>query len=808
MILTRVSFILLIFLLQYPPCLLVGETESTAKLRFSPSPIVYGVSPLGAQTGTTTLITVEGINLEDSPRLIFSQSGVQARILGIERLPNPPYQTPRQRLKFYLDVDLEAKLGSHGFRIKTRYGTSNWISFALGKYSHVEETSPNGTSQDSQKVDLPVTVQGLVERGGRGDFFRFQARAGQELVFHVEAASLGSRLDSVLEFLDHRGILLAQNDNFFPDTRDSVLAVPCPRNGEYQIRISDRGGRGGRSFAYRLTMGEIPLLTGVFPLGVRRGRLRKARIKGDNLGTETLISLDGRQSISSKDHLQLGVQTPLGQTLNTQNIALGEVPEILETEPNNRPTKAQTLPVPVTVNGIVGSRNDQDLFRFPATRDKVLVLEVQARRLSSPLDSVVQILDLSGKPIPRAILRALSEDFHDTALRAGSLLLNRFGLENSTSYLPLDFVFLDRRELIRLDRSIRRADHFSVAQGILGQRLSWLGTDPQNHPSHGSVHKVQILPYDTLVKEDFLPNFTLYYRNDDGGPLHGKDSYLLFSPPEDGEYLLQLEDLENKGSDRHSYRLTIRPAQPDFELFLDDGFLLYVDGRASGARNPNVPRGGSVPLTVSAARLEGFNGPIQVKVEGLPPGFHATEGIIRPQELVTTLVLSANETAMEPSELVDLRVVGLATIGGHIIKRKAWDPLEPLNLVSLVPHAPIVPWLEPADPIIRSGESIQLTINIQRRYGFNLDVPFILQNRPAGIWIEDSGSNGIVISKGETSRTLTLRADSWVQATTFPLIAVGRVKSEAVRRRRSGAKAESADYSAFPILVTVEAKED
>ena len=484
-------------------------------------------------------------------------------------------------------------------------------------------------------------------------------------------------------------------------------------------------------------------------------------------------------------------------------VALGDNPEVREQEPNDAPETAQEVPVPVTVNGRTGVPGDGDLFSFPARRGETLVLEVRARRLLSPLDSVLQVLDSEGRPVAGAVLEVLSEDFHDSKFSAGAVLLNRFGLKDDTRYYPLDFVLLDRRELVRLERSIRRADHFSVAQGILGKRISWLGTDPQNHPVNGSVHKVLVHDPGTPVNEELYPAVTLPYRNDDGGPLRGKDSYLLFRPPEDGTYLAHLSGLGGAGGPRHAYRLTIRPAEPDFRLFLDDGFLLYVDGRATGARNPNVPRGGSVPLTVTAARMEGFEGPVRVRVEGLPPGLHATEGLIRPQELVTTLVLSALETAREPEEPVHLRVVGEAVIGERTVRRIAADPAEPLNLVSLAPAPPIVPRIEPPNPVIRPGENIQLTIHIRRNHGFRLDVPFILQNRPAGIWVEDSGSNGIVISKDETSRTLKLRADPWVEPMTFPLLAVGRVKSEAVRRRRSGAKAESADYTTLPVPVTV-----
>ncbi len=782
--------------------------EHGAGLEFPPSPIVYRASPLGAQVGASTWITVEGINLEDSPRLIFSRKGVEATVTEIEPAPNPPYRTPRQRVRIRLDVDSGAEIGSHGFRIKTVYGTSNWVRFALGRLPQIEAMEPAEKPPDGREITLPVTIEGRLDRGDRGDIFRFGAEQDQELVFRVEAASLGSRLDSVLEIMDGEGRILARNDNFFPGSVDSVLAYTCPRDGEYQVRISDRAGRGGRAFAYRLTLGELPFLTGVFPLGLRRGSRDELAVTGHNLGGRTTIRWDDLPPDSGKDTLQVRLQTPLGPSLNTLPVALGNISEVPEEEPNDTADTAQTLPVPVTVNGRSAARGDQDLFSFSARQGETLVLEVQARRLSSPLDSVLQVLDTKGRPIPGTVLEVLSEDFHDSTLRAGILLLNRFGLKDDTRYYPLDFVLLDGRELVRLERSIRRADHFSVAQGILGKRISWLGTDPQNHPANGSVHKVMVRDPGAPVNEELFPAVTLPYRNDDGGPLTGKDSYLLFRAPADGTYLAHLGDLGGAGGPRHAYRLTIRRAQPDFRLFLDDGFLLYVDGRATGARNPNVPRGGSVPLTISAARMEGFEGPIRVRVEDLPPGFHATEGLIRPQEIVTTLVLSALESAQEPDEPVRLRVVGEAVIGGRTVSRVATDAAEPLNVVSLAPRPPIVPRIEPSNPVIHPGESIPLTIHIQRNHGFRLDVPFILQNRPAGIWVEDSGSNGIVISKDETSRTLMLRADPWVEPMTFPLLAVGRIKSEAVRRRRSGAKAESADYTTLPLQVTVAPRPD
>ena len=74
------------------------------------------------------------------------------------------------------------------------------------------------------------------------------------------------------------------------------------------------------------------------------------------------------------------------------------------------------MTLPVTINGYINGAAgtpDADEFRFHARRGQRLVLEVAARRLGSPLDSLVEVLDTRGRPIERATIRA-----NDFAVRA------------------------------------------------------------------------------------------------------------------------------------------------------------------------------------------------------------------------------------------------------------------------------------------------------------------------------------------------------------------------------------------------------
>src|SRR5262249_12136971 len=157
-----------------------------------------------------------------------------------------------------------------GFRLKTPFGTSNWIPFAIGRLPETAETEPNENPTQAQSIELPITVNGSVSKAADMDVYRFETSKAAQLVFMIEASNLKSKLDSVLSLLDSAGRQLASNDNASMETQDSFLAYNFTAPGTYYVVVQDRGGRGGDQFHYRLTAGELPYVTGVFPLGVTR----------------------------------------------------------------------------------------------------------------------------------------------------------------------------------------------------------------------------------------------------------------------------------------------------------------------------------------------------------------------------------------------------------------------------------------------------------------------------------------------------------------------------------------------------------
>src|SRR5207249_3397807 len=88
-----------------------------------------------------------------------------------------------------------------------------------------------------------------------------------------------------------------------------------------------------------------------------------------------------------------------------------------------------------------------DTWRFRAKKGERLVLEVNARRLGSPLDSYIEILDGQGRPVPRATLRCLAKTYvtfrdHDSSQPS-------IRLESWNELAVNDYIYVGN-ELIRI----------------------------------------------------------------------------------------------------------------------------------------------------------------------------------------------------------------------------------------------------------------------------------------------------------------------------------------------------------------------
>ena len=87
----------------------------------------------------------------------------------------------------------------------------------------------------------------------------------------------------VLRLRDGAGKEVAYNDDYRFKV-DPVLMYEVAKDGEYVLELTDAIYRGREDFVYRITAGEVPFITSVFPLGAKAGAgALPPQIKGWNL---------------------------------------------------------------------------------------------------------------------------------------------------------------------------------------------------------------------------------------------------------------------------------------------------------------------------------------------------------------------------------------------------------------------------------------------------------------------------------------------------------------------------------------------
>jgi hypothetical protein len=356
------------------------------------------VDPAGSTTTTTNRVW--------SPDDEKALAEVRRQLATAQRRPANPAIAETATLQVTLAAD--ANPGARELRLGTPAGLSNPLSFCIGQLPEVREpiASPDRT-RTPLELDLPAVINGQV-LPGETDRFRFRARRGQNLVVAAQARGLIPYLadavpgwfQATLALHDPTGEEVAYDDDyrFHPDP---VLHVNIPADGEYVLEIKDAIYRGREDFVYRISAGELPFLTGVFPLGAPAGASGVVQLRGWNLPADTL-TLEGR---GPGLYPLCVAQGDLRS--NPLPFAVDSLPHCLEQEPNNQIAAAQRVALPRIVNGRIESANDWDVFRFEGRAGDRIVAEVQARRLESPLDSVLKLTDITGQQL------AFSDDLED-----------------------------------------------------------------------------------------------------------------------------------------------------------------------------------------------------------------------------------------------------------------------------------------------------------------------------------------------------------------------------------------------------------
>lgn len=406
--------------------------------------------------------------------------------------------------------------------------------------------------------------------------------------------------------------------------------------------------------------------------------------------------------------------------------SVGELPEVTRQKPNTSLATALKLEQDSICNAVM-TRQAVDYYTFEAAKGDRVVIDCAAITSDSKLKAVLIVGDARGNDL-KAERRGGAIDFtapddgtytikvHDLTFNGGTEYFYRLALQkaaegevvarlpatravNMVSWpphglsetaaateqeadgpqqitLPCDIAgrFYPAADVDTFEFTAKKGEVWWVE--VASERLG-RATNPsvivQQITGEGEAEKVtdvvELTDIDSPVKVS--TNGYSY----DGPPYNVGSTDVLgkVEIPADGRYRLQLLDLfgGTRTDPGNVYRLIVRQAQPDFAVV---GWGLHMELR-NGDRNalskPMALRGGmTLAFEVLAVRRDGFNGPIQLKLDDLPPGVTAAGLTIPPGSSRGILLITADQDA--PRGLNFASFSGEAEINGETVSRPGY----------------------------------------------------------------------------------------------------------------------------------------
>ncbi len=451
--------------------------------------------------------------------------------------------------------------------------------------------------------------------------------------------------------------------------------------------------------------------------------------------------------------------------------AAGPLAELAEMEPNSDPAAAQAVPFPVKISGVIDGgigSGDQDQFRFEAKKGQEILIEVKASRDKSPLDSMVEVVTLDGKPVLQAQLQAVRDSYF-TFRGKDSDTADDFRVFNWQEMELNEYLYADG-EVVKLWLYPRGPDSgFKVYPGAT-PRQTYFGTTPTSHPLQGPAFIVVPHPADAVLKDTGLPVFPMYSQNDDD-PMRqwGKDSRLTFIPPTDGTYIVRLKDARGFQGADYKYQLMLRNPQPDFSIAMAGDAL-------------SIHKGTGREIIFTATRLDGYEGPIEIFAENLPAGFSLSDPvIIQPEQRQAMAILIASNEAAQPSEeaVKSLVFKARARIGDKDVvhdvgglKSLAIAEKPKISVRILTAEQQAAGQNEhTAELTVWAGETVRAFLKVERLDHTGL-VEFGKEdsgrNMPHGVFVDNIGLNGLMLLEGQNEREFFITTAKWVPESSRP----------------------------------------
>jgi hypothetical protein len=617
--------------------------------------------PRGVQRAKEAVLVFQGARLSDAKEVLFYSPGFTVKDLKV--LKDDSVQVTVQ-------VAADCRLGEHSARLRTATGLTELRTFYVGALPIVAEKEPNNEFTAPQKISLNVTVTGVIDSEDV-DYFAFEAKKGQRVSAEIEGMRLGNTLfDPYIAILNSKRFELAVADDTALLGQDGVASLVIPEDGTYiiQVRESSYGGNG--ACHYRLHVGTFPRPLAVLPAGGKLGEKVDVRYLGDPAG-EKRASL--QLPTAKVEKYGVFAQDDLGIAPSPLAFRLSDFGNVIEAEPNDEFAKATLVPaLPIALNGVIEKPGDVDHFRFKMKKGEVYDFHCYARRLGSPLDPVMLLMNSKGGGLvanddsagPDSYFRYQAPADDDYVLRiddhlkkGGPTYVYRVEITpvkpSMTLSIPKIALYSQDRQVVAVPRGNRFAVLVNVARSEFGGELL-LGADKL--PKGMTAYAENMMPY--------LDTIPMVFEAAPDAPVAGNLAN-LFAKHIDPKRVIpsrfnQMLELVY-GAPGQSVYWTNTVNQLACAVTDEAPFKIQIV-------EPNAPlvHNGSMNLKIVAERKKGFNDAITIIALFNPPGVGSVGSAVIPAGKNETLyAMNANGGA--PVRKWKYVVLGVANVGNGAI---------------------------------------------------------------------------------------------------------------------------------------------
>jgi hypothetical protein len=683
-----------------------------------------------------------GERLQDTEEIICYEPGIQI---------SKPSSASNKVVKAQAKIAVDCALGEHHLRLRTASGVSELRTFFVGPFPVIEEKEPNNEPAKAQKISLNSTVEGVIANEDV-DCFAVELKKGQRFSVEVEGMRLGRAMfDPWLAVLDASGAVLSKVDDTWLGVQDPFLSMIVPKDGNYVVQLRESTYGGSDKSYYRLHIGTFPRPTAISPMGGRAGDTVAFKFFSEATGEFARVV---KLPASPQDKYGVFAEFE-GLWAPTPNwVRVSPFPNVLASTPNQdreHATFTDAQP-PLALNGVLEKPGQEDWFRFPAVKDKQLEVAVYARRLRSPLDSVLQIYDADGKSV------ASDEDGAGGADSSLKFTPNRTTnyyarIQDTLGHGGRDFTY--RIEIVpsepRLTVKIPEvARNDSQSRQYIpvprGNRVATLVSAKRANFTGQLVFGCDELPSGMTLSADSMP------RNNEAMPL-------VFEAAPDAPIGGRLVDLTATGTNSDGkvvghYEQNVELVQgPNntgyYNTSVERIYAAVVREAPFKVRivEPKVPlvQSGSMPLEIVAERSEGFDEPIHLEMVWNPPGVNSqSEATIAKGATNVFYQLNANGGAETRTWKIAVQAhakvnEGSLYVSSQLANLEVATPFLSGKIETL--------WAKP-------GETAELTVNLQQSKPFDGKAKVRLLGLPEKVAVEEKE-----ISKDDSTVTFSLKID-------------------------------------------------